>query len=55
MKQTAENVDDGMAFNLFERPAIARNDEVLSLLSKTDRNLATRVANGRFACPELEF
>jgi hypothetical protein len=25
------------------------------LLSKTGRNLATRVANGGFACPELEF
>jgi hypothetical protein len=26
-----------------------------SLLSKTGENLATRVANGGFACPELEF
>src|SRR5450759_1782694 len=26
-----------------------------SLLSKTDRNLATRVANGGFGCPELEI
>jgi hypothetical protein len=26
-----------------------------SLLSKTGRNLATRVANGGLACPELEF
>jgi putative transposase len=26
-----------------------------SLLSKTGRNLATRVANGSFACPELGF
>jgi hypothetical protein len=25
------------------------------LLSKTGRNLATRVANGSFACPKLEF
>jgi hypothetical protein len=25
------------------------------LLSKTGRNLATRVANGGFACPELKF
>ena len=25
------------------------------LLSKTGRNLATRVANGGLACPELEF
>jgi hypothetical protein len=27
----------------------------IPLLSKTRRNLATRVANGSFACPELEF
>jgi hypothetical protein len=26
-----------------------------SLLSKTGKNLATRIANGGFACPELEF
>jgi hypothetical protein len=26
-----------------------------SLLSKTGENLATRVANGEFACPKLEF
>ena len=26
-----------------------------SLLSRTDRNLATRVANGEVACPKLEF
>jgi hypothetical protein len=26
-----------------------------SLLSKTGTNLATRVANGGLACPELEF
>ena len=26
-----------------------------ALLSKTDRNLATRVANGGFTCPKLEF
>jgi hypothetical protein len=28
---------------------------LLPLLSKTDRNLATRVADVGFACPELEF
>jgi hypothetical protein len=29
--------------------------EIDSLLSKTGRNLAAPVANGSFACPELEF
>ena len=29
--------------------------ELVSLLSKTGTNLATRVANGGFTCPELEF
>jgi hypothetical protein len=29
--------------------------DVATLLSKTDRNLATRVANGGFGCPELEI
>jgi hypothetical protein len=29
--------------------------ELKSLLSKTVADLATRVANGGFACPELEF
>jgi hypothetical protein len=26
-----------------------------TLLSKTGKNLAAHVANGSFACPELEF
>jgi CubicO group peptidase (beta-lactamase class C family) len=30
-------------------------NDTSSLLSKTGANLATRVANGDFACPELEF
>jgi hypothetical protein len=38
---------------------IALIDEVehglKSLLSKTGTNITTRVANGGFACPELEF
>jgi DNA invertase Pin-like site-specific DNA recombinase len=29
--------------------------DLVSLLSKTGTNLTTRVANGGFACPELEF
>jgi hypothetical protein len=29
--------------------------EADSLLSKTGTNITTRVANGGFACPELEF
>ena len=42
------------------RPSLAALVEVelnwkISLLSKTGKNLATRVANGGFACPELEF
>jgi len=37
-------------------PEFPENVFVLKpLLSKTGRNLATRVANGGFACPELEF
>ena len=33
----------------------AGNLYIAALLSKTGRNLATRVANGSFACPKLEF
>ena len=38
----------------FQRTGSHDNPEK-SLLSKTGTNLATRVANGSFACPELEF
>ena len=42
-------------FLLLTFEGIISRIEIGTLLSKTDRNLATRVANGRFACPELEF
>jgi mRNA interferase RelE/StbE len=34
---------------------VDRDAKVISLLSKTGEDLATRVANGGFACPELGF
>jgi hypothetical protein len=36
-------------------PLLPNDVDTEPLLSKTGENLATRVANGGFACPELEF
>ena len=41
-------------FRVWRRKNVKRIYSV-SLLSKTGRNLTAHVANGSFACPELEF
>ena len=45
--------EDGLNHSLRDRHS--GKDYLQSLLSKTGADLATRVANGGFACPELEF
>ena len=45
----------GSAWPAKMAPSPAATNKSTTLLSKTDRNLATRVADVGFACPELEF